>query len=295
MEVPLGMSLLDIYKIGGGAPMGRTVKAVQTGGPSGGCLPASQFALPVEYEAPPRRAASWVRRHDRAGRRDCIVDLVRYFLTFTQDESCGKCPPCRVGTRAMLSLVTKIAEGHADMNDLATLESIARTVKNGSLCGLGQTAANPVLCTLQYFREEYITHIVEKRCPAGVCEALTRTHCMSGCPAGVYIPGFMSLAAERRYDEAARLHRERNPFASVCAYICSHRCENRCQRGTLDAPVSIQEISRHLVTHERAVTPPAVQANPANAARKIAVIGGGPAGLTAAYFLARLRLPACSV
>ncbi len=290
VEVPLGMSLLDIiYKIGGGAPMGRTVKAVQTGGPSGGCLPASQFALPVEYEAL-AQAGSIMGSGGMIvlDEETCIVDLVRYFLTFTQNESCGKCPPCRVGTRAMLSLVTKIAEGHADMNDLATLESIARTVKNGSLCGLGQTAANPVLCTLQYFREEYITHIVEKRCPAGVCEALTRTHCMSGCPAGVYIPGFMSLAAERRYDEAARLHRERNPFASVCAYICSHRCENRCQRGTLDAPVSIQEISRHLVTHERAVTPPAVQANPANAARKIAVIGGGPAGLTAAYFLARL-------
>ncbi len=290
IEVPLGISLLDIiYKIGGGAPMGRTVKAVQTGGPSGGCLPASKFDLLVEYEAL-AQAGSIMGSGGMIvlDEQTCIVDLVRYFLTFTQNESCGKCPPCRVGTRAMLSLVTKIADGKADMNDLATLESIARTVKNGSLCGLGQTAANPVLCTLQYFREEYITHIVEKRCPAGVCEALMRTPCMSGCPAGVYIPGFVSLSAEKRFDEAARLHRERNPFAAVCGYICSHPCENRCQRGTVDAPVSIQEIAQYIIEHEDAVAPPQVKSNAANATRKVAIVGAGPAGLTAAYFLARL-------
>lgn len=290
VEVPLGMSLLDIiYKVGGGAPMGRTVKAVQTGGPSGGCLPASMFELPVEYEAL-AQAGSIMGSGGMIvlDERTCIVDLVRYFLTFTQNESCGKCPPCRVGTRAMLSLVTKIAEGQADMSDLETLESIARTVKNGSLCGLGQTAANPVLCTLQYFREEYITHIVEKRCPAGVCEALMRTPCMCGCPAGVYVPGFVSLAGEKRFAEAAHLHRQRNPFATVCGFVCSHPCENRCQRSTVDAPVSIQEVSRYIVAHENTVAQPEIKANPANAARKVAIIGAGPAGLTAAYFLARL-------
>lgn len=290
VEVPLGTTLLDIiYKVGGGAPMGRTVKAVQTGGPSGGCLPASKFDLPVEYEAL-AQAGSIMGSGGMIvlDEQTCIVDLVRYFLTFTQNESCGKCPPCRVGTRAMLSLVTKITEGKADMNDLATLESIAWTVKNGSLCGLGQTAANPVLCTLQYFREEYITHILEKRCPAGVCAALMRTPCMSGCPAGVYIPGFVSLSGEKRFDEAARLHRERNPFASVCAFICDHPCENRCQRATVDAPVSIRAVSRYIVEKESNIPAPELQKNPKNAARKVAIIGAGPAGLTAAYFLARL-------
>lgn len=290
IEVPLGMPLMDIiYKVGGGAPMGRAVKAVQTGGPSGGCIPAWRFDLPVEYEAL-AQAGSIMGSGGMIvlDEQTCMVDLVRYFLTFTQNESCGKCPPCRVGTRAMLSLVTKITEGKADLNDLKTLESIALTVKNGSLCGLGQTAANPVLCTLQYFREEYLAHIVEKRCPAGVCSALTATPCMSGCPAGVYIPGFVSLAGERRFEEAINLHRERNPFASVCAYICAHPCENRCQRAAVDAPVSIREVARYMVSAEKETNRPSGQPNPDNAERKVAVIGAGPAGLTAAYFLARL-------
>jgi NADH-quinone oxidoreductase subunit F len=290
IEVPLGMPLLDIiYDVGGGAPLGRPLKAVQTGGPSGGCVPAWRFDLPVEYEAL-AEAGSIMGSGGMIvlDNQTCIVDLVRYFLTFTQNESCGKCPPCRVGTRAMLALVTRIAEGQGTMDDLATLESIAHTVKNGSLCGLGQTAANPVICTLRYFREEYETHIVEKRCPAGVCPALTRTPCMSGCPAGVYIPGFVSLVGEKRYAEAMRVHRERNPFASVCAYVCSHPCENRCQRAAIDAPVSIKNIKQYLVGRETAVEAPVVRENAANAARKVAVIGAGPAGLTCAYFLARL-------
>lgn len=290
IEVPLGMSLLDIiYDVGGGAPMGRKVKAVQTGGPSGGCIPAERFDLPVEYEAL-AQAGSIMGSGGMIvlDEQTCMVDLVRYFLTFTQNESCGKCPPCRVGTRAMLSLVTKITDGKGTMQDLQTLESIAHTVKNGSLCGLGQTAANPVICTLQYFREEYEAHILEKRCRAGVCTALTRTPCMSGCPAGVYIPGFVSLAGERRYEEAMRLYRERNPFASVCGYICSHPCENRCERALVDAPVSISDINRFLVNRETDIPAPDIKPNPVNAERKVAVIGAGPSGLTAAYFLARL-------
>jgi len=290
IEVPLGMTLKDIiYDVGGGAPMGRAIKAVQTGGPSGGCLPAEKFDLPVEYEAL-AEAGSIMGSGGMIvlDEQTCIVDLVRYFLTFTQNESCGKCPPCRVGTRAMLAIVTSIAEGRATSQDLATLESIARTVKQGSLCGLGQTAANPVLCTLQYFREEYEAHILEKRCPAGVCAALTRTNCMSACPAGVYIPGMLALASQQRYDEALQLHRERNPFASVCASICTHPCENRCERRLTDASVSIQGISRTALAHESAPMAPSVQVNSENAQRSVAIVGGGPAGLSCAYFLARL-------
>jgi len=290
IEVPLGMSLLDIiYDVGGGAPMGRAVKAVQTGGPSGGCIPSWLFDLPVEYEAL-AQAGSIMGSGGMIvlDEQTCMVDLVRYFLTFTQNESCGKCPPCRVGTRAMLALVTKITEGRADLQDLATLESIALTVKNGSLCGLGQTAANPVLCTLKYFRDEYMAHIVGKKCPAGVCTALVTTPCMSGCPAGVYVPGVVSLAGEQRFDEAMRLYRDRNPFASVCGYICSHPCENRCQRGTIDAAVSISAINRFLVHEEDRIAAPEVRPAAGNASRKVAIIGAGPAGLSAAYFLARL-------
>lgn len=290
IEVPLGMPLLEIiYDVGGGAPMGRAVKAVQTGGPSGGCIPSWLFELPVEYEAL-AQAGSIMGSGGMIvlDEQTCMVDLVRYFLTFTQNESCGKCPPCRVGTRAMLALVTRITEGKADLQDLSTLENIALTVKNGSLCGLGQTAANPVLCTLKYFRDEYLAHIVGKRCPAGVCTALITTPCMSGCPAGVYVPGVVSLAGEQRFDEAMRLYRDRNPFASVCGYICSHPCENRCQRASVDAPVSISAINRFLAKTEPQPPAPEVRQNPTNASRKVAVIGAGPAGLSAAYFLARL-------
>ncbi|NLN94384.1 MAG: FAD-dependent oxidoreductase [Candidatus Hydrogenedens sp.] len=290
IEVPLGMTLKDIiYDVGGGAPMGRKIKAVQTGGPSGGCLPAHKFDLPVEYEAL-AEAGSIMGSGGMIvlDEQCCIVDLVRYFLTFTQNESCGKCPPCRVGTRAMLALVTTMAEGRATMEDLATLESIARTVKQGSLCGLGQTAANPVLCTLQYFREEYEAHILEKRCPAGVCTALTRTNCMSACAAGLYIPGMIALVGEQRYEEALKLHRDRNPFASVCASICTHPCENRCERRMTDESVSIQDISLTALAAEKEPALPEQQINEENARRKVAVVGGGPAGLSCAFFLARL-------
>lgn len=290
VEVPLGMPLSEIiYNIGGGAPMGRRVKAVQTGGPSGGCIPAERFDLPVEYEVL-AQAGSIMGSGGMIvlDEQTCMVDLVRYFLTFTQNESCGKCPPCRVGTRVMLNQVVKIAEGRATMQDLEILENVANTVKNGSLCGLGQTAANPVLCSLRYFRKEFETHIIEKRCPAGVCEALFRTPCMSGCPTGVYIPGFLSLAGERRFEEALQLYRERNPFASVCGYLCVRPCENRCLRVELDEPVSISDINRFLIQSETEMVVPDVEPNPVNTTRKIAIVGAGPAGLTAAYFLARL-------
>ncbi|MBW7864761.1 MAG: FAD-dependent oxidoreductase [Candidatus Hydrogenedentes bacterium] len=290
VEVPLGTKLLDIiYDVGGGTSSGKAVKAVQTGGPSGGCIPAARLDLPVDYESLTQAGTIMgsggmiVLDED-----NCMVDIARYFLTFTQAESCGKCVPCRVGTRAMLGILDKIVSGRAEMADLDRLEEIAYTVKNGSLCGLGQTAANPVLTTLRYFRDEYEAHVKEKRCPAGVCPALVVAPCMCGCPAGVYIPGFVSLVGERRYDEALRMHRERNPFASVCARVCFHACEGKCRRSALDSPVSIRSTKRFMVEREKAPQLPEVRENPAAAARKVAVIGAGPAGLTCAFFLARM-------
>ena len=174
VEVPLGTTLLDIIEdIGGGTSSGKPLKAVQTGGPSGGCIPASRMDLPVDYEAL-AEAGSIMGSGGMIvlDSGTCVVDLARYFLTFTQAESCGKCPPCRIGTRAMLTILTAICEGRGEMKDLDTLENIAHTVKNGSLCGLGQTAANPVATTLRYFREEYEAHITERRCPAKCCADL---------------------------------------------------------------------------------------------------------------------------
>jgi len=174
IEVPLGITLRQIiYEIGGGILKGKEFKAVQTGGPSGGCLPPSMLDSPVDYES--LAAAGSIMGSGGmivADEDTCMVDLTRYFLTFTQAESCGKCPPCRVGTRQMLGILERITRGEGKPGDIEQLERIATTVKQGSLCGLGQTAPNPVLTTIRYFRNEYEAHINEKRCPALVCKSL---------------------------------------------------------------------------------------------------------------------------
>jgi NADH:ubiquinone oxidoreductase, NADH-binding (51 kD) subunit len=174
VEVPMGISLREIIEdIGGGVPEGRTLKAVQTGGPSGGCIPASALDLRIDFESLAKAGSimgsgGMIVLDDRT----CIVDLARYYLHFLEEESCGKCVPCRAGTRRMSELLKRMTSGLAEEGDLARLESLALTVKTASLCGLGQTAANPVLSTVAHFREEYEIHIREKRCPAGVCRDL---------------------------------------------------------------------------------------------------------------------------
>jgi NADH-quinone oxidoreductase subunit F len=174
IEVELGMSLREvIYEIGGGIPDGKEFKAAQTGGPSGGCLPAAMLDLTIDYEAL-GKAGSIMGSGGLVimDQSTCMVDVARYFLTFTQSESCGKCVPCRLGTKRMLEILTRITAGHGTMADIDVLEELAASVRTSSLCGLGQSAPNPVLTTLKYFREEYEAHILDKRCPAGQCKAL---------------------------------------------------------------------------------------------------------------------------
>lgn len=176
VEVPLGLTLREmIESIGGGGLDGKAVKAVQTGGPSGGCLPARLFDLPISYETLTEAGSIMGSGGMVVMDEDtCMVDVARYFLTFTMAESCGKCTPCREGTRYMHEILTRIVEGEGTPDDVRLLEEVANWVKAASLCGLGQTAPNPVLSTLRYFRDEYEAHVVEKRCPAGVCRALIR-------------------------------------------------------------------------------------------------------------------------
>ncbi len=171
IEVPMGIPLREIiYEIGGGIPDGRGFKAVQTGGPSGGCIPAGHLDLPVDYE-------SLVKVGSIMGsggmivtdESSCMVDVAKFFIEFCMSESCGKCVPCRVGTTHMYHLLERICAGEAEERDLATLEELCDVVRNTSLCGLGQAAPNPILSTLHYFQDEYHAHVVEKRCPAGVC------------------------------------------------------------------------------------------------------------------------------
>ncbi len=195
VEVPMGITMREIiYDIGGGIPQGKEFKAVQTGGPSGGCIPKSLLDLPIDYESLTQAGSMMGSGGMIVMDEDtCMVDVARYFLNFTQEESCGKCPPCRMGTKHMVYILDRITSGHGEEGDIELLESIAKNVELASLCGLGQTAPNPVLTTLRYFRDEYLAHIREKRCPALVCKALISyfidpqlcggcTVCAKNCP-----------------------------------------------------------------------------------------------------------------
>ncbi len=174
VEIPMGTTLREvIYDIGGGIPNGKKFKAAQTGGPSGGCIPAEHLDIPIDYD----NLISIGSMMGSGGmividEDNCMVNIAKFFLEFTVDESCGKCPPCRIGTRRMLEILNKITSGKGEPEDLDRLEKLAINIKNSALCGLGQTAPNPVLSTLRYFRDEYEAHIFEKRCPAGECKAL---------------------------------------------------------------------------------------------------------------------------
>ena len=193
----MGTTLREIiYDIGGGCPNGKKFKAAQTGGPSGGCIPASHLDIKIDYDnltaigSMMGSGGMIVMDED-----NCMVDIARFFLDFTVDESCGKCAPCRIGTRRMLEILERIVEGKGEDGDIEKLENLANTIKATALCGLGQTAPNPVLSTLKYFRDEYEAHIYEKRCPAGHCKKLLTykidpakckgcTLCARNCPAG---------------------------------------------------------------------------------------------------------------
>ena len=197
VEIPMGTTLREIiYDIGGGIPNGKKFKAAQTGGPSGGCIPAEHLDIPIDYDnliaigSMMGSGGMIVMDED-----NCMVNIAKFFLEFTVDESCGKCPPCRIGTRRMLEILDRITHGKGEEGDIEKLEKLAKNIKASALCGLGQTAPNPVLSTLRYFRDEYEAHIYEKRCPAGVCKALLSyaidpekcrgcSLCARNCPAG---------------------------------------------------------------------------------------------------------------
>ena len=292
VEVPMGISLREmIYEIGGGIPRGKAFKAAQMGGPSGGCIPAQHLDVPIDYQSVANLGAIIGSGGLVIADEDtCMVDLARYFMSFTQDESCGKCVPCRLGTKAMLTTLERICAGEGQVGDIEYLEELATEVKASALCGLGQTAPNPVLTTIQYFRDEYEAHIREQRCPAGVCTALVRARCTNACPAEVDVPSYVSLTAQGRYAEALEVHRRRNPFALACGRVCPAFCENTCRRAELDQPVAVRQIKRFMADHEleQPWTPPILE-DPKT--EKVAIIGAGPAGLTAALRLAQRGYP----
>ncbi len=224
IEVPMGITLGDIiYGIGGGIVDNKRFKAVLTGGPSGGCLPASSLDIPVDYEALTKAGTIMGSGGMVVADEDtCMVDMARFFLSFTQDESCGKCIPCRIGTRQMLDILERISRGKGQPSDIDLLDKLSRIIKSTALCGLGQTAPNPVLTTIRYFREEYEDHINKKRCEAGVCRTLVKAPCENACPAGIDVPRYIRAISEGKPEVACYTGKSTIPggaWLRLCTFL----------------------------------------------------------------------------
>jgi NADH-quinone oxidoreductase subunit F len=287
VEVPMGISIGEIvYDIGGG-PSGRAkIKAVQTGGPSGGCIPASMFDLAVDYDSL-REAGAMMGSGGMIvmDETTCMVDVAKYFMSCLKDESCGKCFTCRKGTQRMYELLDDITKGKGTPEHLDLLEELASAVADTTMCGLGHSAPNPVLTTLRYYRHEYERHIYDKRCDAFACKELVGAPCQTACPLGTEAWRYVALVEQGDYDGAYRVLREPNPLPSVCARVCNHPCEEKCKLGaTGDDPVAIRALKRFVTDRaDPASYEPARTAE--GEGKRVAVVGAGPAGLAAAHYL----------
>ncbi|MCL2494031.1 MAG: FAD-dependent oxidoreductase [Oscillospiraceae bacterium] len=291
VEIPMGMPLGDIiFDIGGGIPDGKKYKSAQTGGPSGGCITPANLNVPTEYAALKELGTIMgsggliVMNEDT-----CMVDTARFYMEFIQEESCGQCVPCRVGTKRMLEILTNITEGKGQEGDIEKLLLLGEAISETAICGLGQTAANPVVSTIKNFREEFEEHIKYGKCRAGVCSALLLSPCQNACPAGVNVPGYTALIAEGRFVDAYNLIRQENPFPSVCGRICTRPCESKCRRAMTDEAIAICDLKRFAAdyAHKTDQAAFAADALPSNG-KKVSIIGAGPAGLTCAHYLVRL-------
>ena len=294
VEMPLGTPLSKfIYDVGGGAPGRREIKAVQTGGPSGGCIPADLFDTPVDYETLSGLGSIMgsggmvVMDED-----NCMVDVARYFIEFTHSESCGKCVPCRVGLDKALEILDGFTHGTATLEDIDKLDELCRMIRDMSLCGLGQSAPNPVLTSLRHFRHEFEDHILAKRCRAGVCEDLALSPCENSCPLHMNIPRFLQLYQEGRLEEAFLSVVLDNPLPASTGRVCQHPCDDRCRREGIDEAVNMREVHRaiadevYLSERFEPLVARVLEQKQAATGKKVAVVGAGPTGLTCAYYLA---------
>jgi NADH-quinone oxidoreductase subunit F len=296
VEMPLGTPLKTyVYDIGEGGAGGKSIRAVQTGGPSGGCIPHDMFDTAVDYESLAALGSIMgsggmvVMDED-----NCMVDVARYFIEFTHSESCGKCVPCRVGLDKSLEILNGFTKGYGSTHQLELLDELGRMVRDTSLCGLGQSAPNPVLTAMRHFRAEFEDHIIARRCRAGVCEDLALSPCENSCPLHMNIPRFLQLYKEERLQEAFESVIMDNPLPASTGRVCQHPCDNRCRRQGIDESVNMREVHRFiadaiLLSHEFPEMAARIAARKLPpTGKRVAVAGAGPTGLTAAFYLALL-------
>jgi NADH-quinone oxidoreductase subunit F len=288
VEVPMGITLKEIiYDIGGGIPKGKKFKAIQTGGPSGGCIPASLINLPVDYEKLTEAGSIMgsggliVMDEDT-----CVVDVAKYFIEFTNDESCGKCASCRDGSTELLEILRRICRGEGKEQDIQVLKELGEAIKDASMCGLGQTLPNPVLSTLRYFEDEYIEHIKYKRCSALVCKGIISSACQHICPISQDVPSYIGLITQGKFEEAITVVRKENPLPLVCGRVCNTPCEKKCVAGEWDDPIAIRLLKRFLADYEMKHKVKIEEKPKREKEGKVAIVGSGPGGLTCAHYLA---------
>jgi NADH-quinone oxidoreductase subunit F len=290
VEVPIGTPIGDIlFNIGGGISGKKRFKAAQIGGPSGGCITLENLNTATDYDSLAKLGAIMGSGGLIAMDEDtCMVDTARFFMDFIQDESCGKCLPCRLGTKQMLEILERITQGKGVEGDIELLVELGETIQQTAICGLGQSAPNPVLSTIRYFKEEYQQHIRDKYCKAGVCSDLFISPCENTCPANINVPGYIRLIAAGRFADAYHLIRQENPFPAVCGRICTRPCESKCRRSMTDEAIAICDLKRfaadYAYRNEKEIIMDSI--TPKNG-KKIAVIGAGASGLTCAYYLVR--------
>jgi NADH-quinone oxidoreductase subunit F len=296
VEMPLGTPLSRfVYDVGGGGLQDRTIKAVQTGGPSGGCIPREMFDTPVDYETLAQLGSIMgsggmvVLDED-----NCMVDIARFFIEFTHSESCGKCVPCRAGLDQALTMLNGVTKGMGTAAQLDLLDELSRMIRDTSLCGLGQSAPNPVLTSMRHFRHEFDDHMIAKRCRAGVCDSLALSPCENSCPLHMNIPRFLDLVQEGRMADAFESVILDNPLPASTGRVCQHPCDNRCRRQTTDTAVNMREVHRFIADTVllsddfETVAGRFASRKMAPTGKRVAVAGAGPAGLTCAFYLALL-------
>ncbi len=288
VEIPMGTPLGEIiFDIGGGLEDNANFKAAQTGGPSGGCIPVQHLNVPIDYDSLQElgtiMGSGGLIVMDE---RTCMVDLAKYFIDFCREESCGQCTPCRIGTTRMMEILERISNGEGKKEDIDLLLEMGQQIKDSSFCGLGQTAPNPVLSTIRYFKDEYLEHVEKHYCKASRCAPLFNSPCQNACPANVDIPIYIDLIRQGKYKEAYRVIQNENPLVLICGRVCYNLCEGACNRNSLDEPLAVRELKRfasdYVLKNEGGFPVPEI-AEEKN--RKVAVIGSGPSGLTAAFYL----------